>query len=81
MQKIWQLQEAKSKFSEVVEEALTIGPQVISKHGVESVIIISIKDYQKLKKPKNDLITFFKLSPKIDLNYVREKYLDRKIDL
>jgi prevent-host-death family protein len=44
----WQLQEAKSRFSEVVDLTLTEGPQRVTRHGVEAVIIISIADYQKL---------------------------------
>lgn len=41
----WQLQEAKNKFSEVVAEALESGPQVISRHGVETAVVISYADY------------------------------------
>ncbi len=33
MGSVWQLQEAKNKFSEVVEAALKDGPQVITKRG------------------------------------------------
>jgi prevent-host-death family protein len=44
----WQLREAKSHFSEVVDLTLTEGPQRVTRHGVEAVIIISIADYQKL---------------------------------
>jgi len=39
MARVWQLQEAKNKFSEVVDEALKHGPQVITKRGVETVIV------------------------------------------
>ena len=45
----WQLQDAKNKFSEVVEKALQEGPQVVTRRGVKTVIILSVKDYQKLK--------------------------------
>ena len=38
MARVWQLQEAKNKFSEVVEEAISHGPQIITKHGIEAVI-------------------------------------------
>jgi antitoxin Phd len=37
----WQLQEAKNKFSRVVENAVNDGPQIITKRGVEVAIIIS----------------------------------------
>ena len=45
MMRTWQLQEAKNKFSEVVAEALESGPQVISRHGVETAVVISYADY------------------------------------
>ena len=85
MLRAWQLQEAKSKFSELVEHAITEGPQVVTKRGIDSVVVLSFKDFQKLKKPKNDLVSFFKNSPKIDLNgsldIERKKDGDRDIHL
>jgi prevent-host-death family protein len=37
---IWQLQEAKSKFSEVVERALEDGVQIVTRHGHKTVVIL-----------------------------------------
>jgi prevent-host-death family protein len=39
--RIWSLQEAKAKFSEVVRRAQTEGPQVVTVHGKEAVVITS----------------------------------------
>ena len=36
---IWSLQEAKAKFSEVVRRAQTEGPQVVTVHGKETVVV------------------------------------------
>lgn len=36
----WQLQEAKNKFSEVVRKAIEEGPQTVTKHGKESVVVL-----------------------------------------
>jgi prevent-host-death family protein len=44
----WQLQQAKSRLSEVIEEAHTVGPQIITRHGVERAVIMSIGDYRAL---------------------------------
>ncbi len=41
MSKTWQLQEAKNKFSRVVDDAVNSGPQIITRHGVEVAIVIS----------------------------------------
>ncbi len=77
----WQLQEAKNRFSELVEEALRNGPQVVTRRGVETVVIMSVKEYQKLSKPKKDLVDFFHESPltAIDLDLERDKSLPREI--
>ena len=77
----WQLQDAKSKFSELVESAISKGPQFVTKRGVQTVVVISIEEYNRLKKPKNDLISFFNKSPKIDLDIERKKDFDRNISL
>ncbi|MBU0483140.1 MAG: type II toxin-antitoxin system Phd/YefM family antitoxin [Proteobacteria bacterium] len=83
MGNVWQLQEAKNKFSNLVDKAHHEGPQVVTKHGKESVVIIAIEDYQKLNKPKSDLISFFNKSPLsgINLDLTRDKSSSRDIEL
>jgi len=59
----WQLQEAKNKLSQVVEDAVRDGPQVITRHGVEVAIVISFAEYQKMIASKGKLSAFFRDSP------------------
>lgn len=63
MARVWQLQEAKNKLSEVVEEALTHGPQVITRRGVEAVIVLSYGDYRAMLLKRKTLSAFFRESP------------------
>lgn len=63
MARIWQLQDAKNKFSEVVEEALSHGPQVITRRGVETVIVLAYDEYRKLLLAQKPLSAFFRDSP------------------
>ncbi|MCB1177155.1 MAG: type II toxin-antitoxin system Phd/YefM family antitoxin [Leptospiraceae bacterium] len=70
---IWQLQDAKSKFSEVVESAITEGPQFVTKRGKKAVVVVSIEEYEKSKRPKYDLISFFEDAPRIELEGEREE--------
>jgi prevent-host-death family protein len=63
MMRMWQLQEAKNKFSEVVDEAIRSGPQLITKRGVEAVILLSYAEYRKLIVTQQKLSTFFRESP------------------
>ena len=44
----WQLQEAKSRFSELVDLTLKEGPQMVTRHGEEAVVILAAKDYRLL---------------------------------
>jgi antitoxin Phd len=67
MARVWQLQEAKNKLSEVVDGALTDGPQVITKRGVETAIVLSYADYRKLLLNQQQLSDFFRESPFADV--------------
>lgn len=48
--KTWSLQDAKARFSEVVNRARKEGPQLVSRRGEETVVILDIKDYRKLTR-------------------------------
>jgi prevent-host-death family protein len=50
---IWQLQEAKNKFSEVVQRAMSEGPQIVTLRGVRKAVVLSAEAYDELtaKKP------------------------------
>ncbi len=50
-EKVWQLQEAKNKFSRLVKEARKSGPQIVTKHGREAVVVLSFEEYQKMRSP------------------------------
>jgi antitoxin Phd len=71
----WQLQEAKNKLSEVVEEALRQGPQVITKRGKQTAVVLSYTDYRKMVLNQKKLSDFFRESPLagIDLDLSRDQ--------
>lgn len=80
---VWPLQDAKNKFSEVVDEALRRGPQIITRRGVQTVVVLSYDEYTRLRKPQTDLVEFFQSSPLVgvglDLN--RDRSLPRDVAL
>ncbi len=80
MARSWQLQEAKNKFSRVVENAVNDGPQIITKHGVEVAIVMSYAEYQKMIASRGKLSTFFRDSPllNVELDLDRDKSDARK---
>jgi len=83
MVKVWQLQEAKNKFSEVVNEALSRGPQVVTRHGEKVVVILSTEEYSRLKQTKTTLSEFFRQSPLVgvDLDLERDRSYPRDVGL
>jgi prevent-host-death family protein len=79
----WQLQEAKNRLSEVVRKARSEGPQVITLHGADAVVVISARDFGRLSRRKGRLVDFFRKSPLagVDLKLARSRDTGRKIDL
>lgn len=63
MQQVWQVQEAKNRFSQMLDDALADGPQIITRRGVEVAIILSYTDYKRLTAPAQKLSAFFAQSP------------------
>jgi len=54
------------------------GPQLITKHGEKTVVIISYTEYEKLRKSQGKLSEFFRASPLAGLDLSRDKSLPRK---
>jgi len=83
MKNTWQLQEAKAKFSEVINEAIQHGPQIITKHGVETALLISVDDYKKVNKKDLKISQFFQNSPiaNIDLDLNHSQDTPREVKL
>ncbi|MES2272670.1 MAG: type II toxin-antitoxin system prevent-host-death family antitoxin [Chlamydiota bacterium] len=81
--KTWQLQEAKARFSQLVNEVIEDGYHTITKNGHPVVVIISHEEFVKFKTPKNTLGEFLSESPfsTFDLDLERDKDLGREIDL
>ncbi len=50
MMNTWQLQEAKSRFSELVEQSLSVGPQWVTRRGAEAVVVIAAAQYRKIQQ-------------------------------
>ena len=79
----WQLQEAKNRLSEVVDKALHQGPQVITRRGAETAVILSMDDYRRMRQPETDLVEFMQTSPLagVELDLERARDTGREIEL
>jgi len=63
---LWQVQEAKTRLSEVIEETRGGGPQIITRHGRERAVLLSIEDYRALTAHKPNLKEYLLGGPKVD---------------
>jgi antitoxin Phd len=79
----WQLQEAKSRLSQVVDHALREGPQTITLHGKPVVVVVSYEEFQDLTRPSTSLREFFRQSSLYgtDLDLERSKDASRQVPL
>ncbi len=63
----WQLQDAKSRFSEFLNAALEEGPQVVTRRGIEQAVLVPIDEWRRLKESARPSIKELLLSgPKFD---------------
>lgn len=46
----WQLQEAKARFSELLETTLREGPQIVTRRGVETAVLVPIATWRRLQR-------------------------------
>ncbi len=79
VRKQWQLQEAKAHFSELFRLARESGPQRVTKHGREAVIVIPAEEYERLSSSKGrqgSLVQFFAESPLAGSEIVFERPRD-----
>jgi antitoxin Phd len=68
---VWALHDAKAKFSEVVDRALTEGPQEVTRHGRAAVMVVAKADYRVAppEKPHLSLGKFLLTAPRADFDF------------
>ena len=79
----WNLQDAKNRFSEVVELALTKGPQTVKRRGKVAVVVVSAEHYRTRSKPKESLVELLRRCPlrADEIDALRSNDLPREIEL
>lgn len=72
----WALQDAKARFSEVVRKAKTEGPQQITVHGREEVVVVAVEEYRRIKgEPTGQVLIDAMQDPRVrDLQFERESF-------
>ncbi len=83
MEPNWTLQDAKNKFSQVVNNALSDGPQFVTRRGVDAVVVLSVQEYEHLTSHKPSFTDFLLHCPKLDGEdpFERPKEYPRELNL
>ena len=79
----WAVADAKAHFSEVIDRALSDGPQTITRNGRETAVIVSADEWRRKTTRRGNLAEFFAASPLrgTDLEIQRTKDVPREIEL
>ena len=79
----WTVAEAKAKFSEVIERALSDGPQTITRYGRKTAVIVGAEEWERKAHRVGNLAEFFANSPLrgSGMKIRRSKERPRKINL
>ena len=75
MTREWPLREAKNRLSRVIKEAQHSGPQIITRRGKKTAVILSFEEYRRLLLSRTKLSQFFRESPlaEVELDLERDK--------
>jgi antitoxin Phd len=63
---LWQVQEAKQRFSELLRAVQSDGPQIVTRHGEEIAVVIDIADFHRLRGDVADVKDVLLGGPKFD---------------
>ena len=59
----WPVADAKAHFSEMIDRALSEGPQVVTRKGKRTVIVVPVEEWERRVKRHGSLAEFFASSP------------------
>ena len=69
----WALQDAKNRFSQVVEQTLHHGPQTITRRGIPVVVVLPYAEYQQSQRHQDTLVDFLRNSPLAEVEIAFER--------
>jgi prevent-host-death family protein len=77
----WQIQEAKAKFSELVQKAIDEGPQTVTRRGRGVVVVLSAEEFDLMTKRQIDLKDLLPYLAPDEVDLERDKSLPRDVEL
>lgn len=81
MNKTWQLQDAKSHFSELVSRASAGETHVVTKRGEKAAVLLGYEQYLELTKQSSNLLEVLRGDePYVDLELERDQDMGREVE-
>ena len=77
----WQIQQAKARFSELVERTLKEGPQTVTRHGKAVAIVVAAEEYRRLRSGGKSLKALLAAAPLEGVEITRSRNTARAVDL
>lgn len=59
----WQVQDAKARFSELLDATLKKGPQVVTRRGIETAVLVPIEEWNRLQRSARPSLKALLLAP------------------
>jgi antitoxin Phd len=77
----WQIQEAKARFSEMVDRALKEGPQTVTRHGKTVAVLVPADEYWRMRTGGKSLKALLAAAPLEGVVIRRSRQTGRIVDL
>jgi antitoxin Phd len=77
----WQIQEAKARFSEMVDRALKEGPQTVTRHGKTVAVLVPADEYRRMRTGGRSLKALLATAPLEGVVIRRSRQTGRIVDL
>ena len=61
--KSWPVQDAKARFSELLETCLKEGPQIVTKRGADAAVLVPLADWERLQQSSRPTLKELLLAP------------------
>jgi antitoxin Phd len=77
----WQVQEAKARFSELLDRTLKEGAQTVTRHGKPIAVVMSVEEYRRMRRRGKSLKALLAAAPLQRVEIVRSRDTGRAIKL
>ena len=77
----WQLQTAKARFSELVNQCITEGPQAVTRHGQPVVVVVPAEEYDRMCARTGTLRDFLLTAPRVMFDVSRARDMNCEVNL